>query len=674
MAKLTDYSFKGQPKNVQNFKDEVYNILNFGKVAHPVVGAVPAWNTYEGEMAFFHNTAASPSERIYVRLSSAWVLFASAFSTSGSGGLPDLPLDSIQFNSGGQFGGDAAFVMTTRNTLSVDLAGHLALGNSASVDLGPSDGLTAYDNAGLGVGSGLEAIHIQESLTDNNSFSRNHYGILTHLHVLSSPAAAPWRVEGGHFEVNIPPTYGQGGGAQTRTVYGVYAVASVNAVTVPGSIRALHALCATASTTATAAMIPIAAHIESDYDHTIGNNIAYTLLVSDKNSGTQDVSGGPAVFIATHQLQGGANRNSVRWNLRSAPPVTTGMAYNEGGTLLSGILGIGHVPQPRASFQIGNHDDQHQFVGSGGVFMWTGSTVVTSSAGDFRYDFLPDVSQGSLPYLAPPGACLVVGTAFYLVSSINSVSQLTLVNPALQTTTAGHTVKLASILVYGDGNGEGAVTEAYPFVLSQGFGRVGINVPDPTEDLDVKGNIRIRGQILYGAPAATTSRSIGVVFTGTATTTVANTAGEANLLSVGVGTTSLTANVLDTGKTLRLTAKGYYGTAAVPGTLRLRVYLGTTALLDTAANTPPGLGTNLAWEANADIACQTTGGAGIVMAQGAWPHNTTATDWVSWQMANTATVAINTTGANVLRLTALWQTADAANSISCTNATWELLG
>ena len=88
------------PKPVQNFKDEVYTILNYGKVAHPVVSAVPAWNTYEGEMAFFHNTAASPSERIYVRLASAWVLFA----TSPSGGLPDDPANSVQFNSGGLFG------------------------------------------------------------------------------------------------------------------------------------------------------------------------------------------------------------------------------------------------------------------------------------------------------------------------------------------------------------------------------------------------------------------------------------------------------------------------------------------------------------------------------------------------------------------------------------------
>src|SRR3990167_3269200 len=98
------------PKPVQNFKDEVYTILNYGKVAHPVISAVPAWNTYEGEMAFFHNTAASPSERIYVRLSSAWVLFASAFGTSGSGGLPGGLDQMVQINSAGAFGADTGLV------------------------------------------------------------------------------------------------------------------------------------------------------------------------------------------------------------------------------------------------------------------------------------------------------------------------------------------------------------------------------------------------------------------------------------------------------------------------------------------------------------------------------------------------------------------------------------
>ena len=108
MAKLNDYSFKGLPKPVQNFKDEVYSILNYGKVAHPVVGAIPAWNTYEGEMAFFHNTAASPSERIYVRLNSAWVFFAGANSNGPMvGGTAGGPEYAIQSNSSSAFYGDS---------------------------------------------------------------------------------------------------------------------------------------------------------------------------------------------------------------------------------------------------------------------------------------------------------------------------------------------------------------------------------------------------------------------------------------------------------------------------------------------------------------------------------------------------------------------------------------
>ena len=108
------------PKPVQNFKDEVYTILNYGKVAHPVISAVPAWNTYEGEMAFFHNTAATPSERIYVRLASAWVFFAGADSNGPVvGGTAGGPEYAVQSNSSSEFYGDSAFLFWRNTGLSL---------------------------------------------------------------------------------------------------------------------------------------------------------------------------------------------------------------------------------------------------------------------------------------------------------------------------------------------------------------------------------------------------------------------------------------------------------------------------------------------------------------------------------------------------------------------------
>lgn len=133
------------PKPVQNFKDEVYTILNYGKVAHAVISAVPAWNTYEGEMAFFHNTAASPSERIYVRLNSAWIFFAGA-NTLGpvAGGTAGGPEYAVQSNSSSAFYGDSAFLFM-RGTGAWLQHGYRF---SFSKTLGNVDSYMIYDSAG----------------------------------------------------------------------------------------------------------------------------------------------------------------------------------------------------------------------------------------------------------------------------------------------------------------------------------------------------------------------------------------------------------------------------------------------------------------------------------------------------------------------------------------------
>lgn len=200
MAKLTDFSFRGMPKPVQNFKDEIYTIINYGKVAHPVVGAVPAWNTYEGEMAFFHNTAASPSERIYVRLSSAWVLFAAAFDTTGSGGLPDPPVDSIQFNSGGQFGGDQNLLWSSTTRLLMT-SGRVVIRGSApaqgtyfeagGIDLNSDYPFVVGSVGFVGIGSGNMGAFGRNVLCLSNGFEPDRVTNSVQVYAKTVASAAP---------------------------------------------------------------------------------------------------------------------------------------------------------------------------------------------------------------------------------------------------------------------------------------------------------------------------------------------------------------------------------------------------------------------------------------------------------------------------------------------------
>ena len=119
MAKLEEYVFKQVPASLVQFKDDIRDLVNYGKYAFPITEAVPAWNTGEGEMAFYANTAgAFPPYRIYVRLVSSWIVFASADSGGNQlGGNPGLPFFSIQYNSAGFFAGDTGMLLFPRTGL-----------------------------------------------------------------------------------------------------------------------------------------------------------------------------------------------------------------------------------------------------------------------------------------------------------------------------------------------------------------------------------------------------------------------------------------------------------------------------------------------------------------------------------------------------------------------------
>lgn len=169
----------------------------------------------------------------------------------------------------------------------------------------------------------------------------------------------------------------------------------------------------------------------------------------------------------------------------------------------------------------------------------------------------------------------------------------------------------------------------------------------------------------------------GVIYTTTASTTVANTVTETTLVGSGVGTDTLPTNFLVAGKTVRVSAWGVYSTTGTP-TLRYRVRMGGiagTVVLDTAAQTTASGVTNRGWRVDGLITCRTTGAGGTVFGQGSSTVSSAAFAAASgtWDMENTATTAIDTTAAQQVVLSAEWGTASASNTITCSNFMVEVL-
>lgn len=161
----------------------------------------------------------------------------------------------------------------------------------------------------------------------------------------------------------------------------------------------------------------------------------------------------------------------------------------------------------------------------------------------------------------------------------------------------------------------------------------------------------------------------GVLFTQTQTVTVADTVTETALTGTGTGTLTLPANFFAAGKTIKIRALGYHSSTASPN-ITIRVKLGSTTILTTGA-IASGNGSDDAWVCDAFFTCRTTGGTGTVIGQGYYEE--VHGNGNRGGMVNTATTTIDTTESQAISITVEWGTADAGNTISCTNVLIEVL-
>ena len=171
-----------------------------------------------------------------------------------------------------------------------------------------------------------------------------------------------------------------------------------------------------------------------------------------------------------------------------------------------------------------------------------------------------------------------------------------------------------------------------------------------------------------------------ILFTSTANGTCGNTASETTIVGAGVGMMTLPANYLVAGKTLRLTIYGAYSTkAATPGTLVIKVKLGTTIILALPATTVTVALTKVPFVIDAIITCRTVGATGTVIGQGdLFLATATVQTGISYMLPNQGSDALtavvkDTTASILVDVTATWSLADAANTISSTNVVFETL-
>ena len=165
------------------------------------------------------------------------------------------------------------------------------------------------------------------------------------------------------------------------------------------------------------------------------------------------------------------------------------------------------------------------------------------------------------------------------------------------------------------------------------------------------------------------------LFVQTATATAVTAAAETTIVSTGTGSLTIPATWFTAaGTVMDVRFSGKYSTGAVPGTLQLKLKFGATVVGQTAAFTPIISVTDGVYSGFIRLVARTVGATGtIFVADGLLTTGSTITpgETIFSNPTLGTAVTIDTTGTNVVDLTATWGTG-ATNSI--TGYTFELVG
>jgi hypothetical protein len=269
-----------------------------------------------------------------------------------------------------------------------------------------------------------------------------------------------------------------------------------------------------------------------------------------------------------------------------------------------------------------------------------------------------------------PAAGYGSGIAFNLQSSTTNSRAAALQAVSWVTATDASRAARWALSVYDTAAREAIRAEASGTAALLGFFGASA-VAQQANTASARGALQALGLIASGG---FTKSDTGTLATQTTSVTVANTGTETSLVGTVVGSVTLPANSLIVGTTIRLRASGYFTTKVVPGTIEVKLKLGSATILDTGAQTVLGSITGQYWSFETDITCRTTGAGGTVMGQGFFSYASGAIGAAQGEDAiNTSAVTLDTTASNLVDLRFQWGTADAGNTITCSNLTVECL-
>ena len=160
-------------------------------------------------------------------------------------------------------------------------------------------------------------------------------------------------------------------------------------------------------------------------------------------------------------------------------------------------------------------------------------------------------------------------------------------------------------------------------------------------------------------------------YSSTASVTHANSTTETSLFGAGVGSITIPLNTLQVGDVISISMSGIYSSKAAPvGTISFAPMIGGSDIT-TVTGTFDASQTNQQWEAKILLSVRTIGSTGTLQAQGRFMIQ--GSTYNMWGLNNTSTTTIDTTSNLNLDVTADWATANASNSITCTNSIIEII-
>lgn len=172
----------------------------------------------------------------------------------------------------------------------------------------------------------------------------------------------------------------------------------------------------------------------------------------------------------------------------------------------------------------------------------------------------------------------------------------------------------------------------------------------------------------------------GTLFTGNTTnvTVTASVVGttETTMLDAGFGSKSIEAGLLRAGRSIRVFASGVFTTSATPPTYTVRLKLGSVTVCATTAMTLRVNSGDLEWVLDWVIVTRSIGASGALAGGGffgASIDGVTASGLALFNFTNTTISAVNTTTANTVDLTVQFSANTAANSITCSVCTVEVM-